>query len=220
VETKAALVKGVGFSLVAANWIMAAWAITWVLQAFLASTILLGLLIIVLIYSNISLLVYHAPTHKRPLDMALIHAPLRFFLVLPLSVMFPYSLFITLGLGWDPAHEARDYNEHVLSGFGVILGVNILGLFVICLRRDIVWAAAATMICISTFTARPKPAAINITEILFTVLHPLALFASFVWEWLHKRRNEGRIALRGPEGPVNDVEARGPREVDADGVWG
>ncbi|KAG6334338.1 hypothetical protein ID866_4750 [Astraeus odoratus] len=110
-ETKNALVKAVGLSLVLANWTMALWAISWVrvllslptnanvmpefikvLQFFLVSTILLGILILLLAYSNIALLVYHTPTTSRPLDMALIHAPLRFFLILPLSLMFPYSL--------------------------------------------------------------------------------------------------------------------------------
>jgi hypothetical protein len=63
-----------------------------VLQFFLLSTILLGLLVLCLLYSNIALLIYHQPTSSHPLDMALIHAPLRFFLILPLSILFPYSL--------------------------------------------------------------------------------------------------------------------------------
>ena len=64
---------------------------------FLLSTILLGILLLLLVYSNIALLVYHAPTYSRPFDMALIHAPLRFFMVLPLSLLFPYSLLYVLG---------------------------------------------------------------------------------------------------------------------------
>jgi len=225
-ETKKTLVKDVGLSLVFSNWVMAAWAIAWVLQGFLASTILLGILVILLLYSNISLLTYHAPTQARPFDAALIHAPLRFFLILPLSLMFPYSLFVTLGLTYDPARSPSHYNEHSWPGFGVVLGVNLLGLLVIILRRDIVWAVAATWICISVFTARPKPAPVYVTEILFTVLHPLALITSFFWVWLHKRRQrrgEGRIALRGEEGERNHIDGehhRGPREVDPDGVWG
>jgi len=107
-----ALVKAVGLSLVLANWTMAFWAIAWVnfsppcilaihvgfsslrkvLQFFLASTILLGILVLLLAYSNIALLVYHTPLISHPLDMALIHAPLRLFLILPLSLIFPYSL--------------------------------------------------------------------------------------------------------------------------------
>ena len=57
-----------------------------------ASTILLGILTLLLIYSNVVLIVYHVPTWHRPLDLAFIHAPVRLFLILPLSVLFPYSL--------------------------------------------------------------------------------------------------------------------------------
>jgi len=198
---------------------MAGWAIAWVLQSFLASTILLGILVVLLLYSNISLLTYHAPTSYRPVDTALIHAPLRFFLILPLSLMFPYSLFVTLNLSWNPAQDPTHYDDHAWPGFGVVLGINLIGLLVIIMRRDIVWAVAATWICISIFTARPKPSSVFVTEILFTVLHPLALVASILWTWLRKRRQEGRIVLRGEEGE-RDNEGDGPREVDVDGVWG
>ena len=94
--TQRTLVKGVGLSLVFSNWVMAGWAIAWVFQAFLASTILLGILILLLLYSNISLLTYHHPTMSRPFDMALIHAPLRFFMILPITIMFPVSLLYAL----------------------------------------------------------------------------------------------------------------------------
>lgn len=36
-----------------------------VLQAFLLSTVLLGILLVLLTYANIVLLVYHAPSTKR-----------------------------------------------------------------------------------------------------------------------------------------------------------
>lgn len=38
------------------------------------------------------LLSFHPPTWERPFDMLLIHAPLRFFLVLELALMFPLCL--------------------------------------------------------------------------------------------------------------------------------
>lgn len=56
------------------------------------STVLLGILTLLLIYSNVVLIVYHVPTWHRPLDLSFIHAPVRLFLILPLSVLFPYSL--------------------------------------------------------------------------------------------------------------------------------
>jgi hypothetical protein len=121
------------------------------------------------------------------------------------------------------------------------MGINFLGLLVIIIRRDVVWAVAATWICVSVFTARPKPAPVyvrsvhfpylrghtliflpgtQITEILYTVLHPLALIASLLWTWFRKRNREGRIALRDEEGEGNEANGHGPREVDVDGVWG
>ncbi|KXN89778.1 hypothetical protein AN958_05318 [Leucoagaricus sp. SymC.cos] len=164
-ETKKALIKAVGLSLVLSNFIMAAWAITWVMQWFLVSTILQGILLLLLLYSNIALLVYHPPVSSRPFDTALIHAPLRFFFILPFSLLFPLCLFITLGFvhepnlsGSDPSYKAW----HVWPVFGVVLGTNLVGLIVVILRRDIVWTIAATWICISIWSLRPKPAPVYV----------------------------------------------------------
>ena len=76
-----------------------------VFEAFLVSTILLGILTLLLIYSNVVLIVYHVPTWHRPLDLAFIHAPVRLFLILPLSVLFPYSLLFVFPL---PIHNRRN----------------------------------------------------------------------------------------------------------------
>ncbi|KAI9464864.1 hypothetical protein HD554DRAFT_2026219 [Boletus coccyginus] len=220
-DTKKALVKAVGLSLVLANWAMAFWAIAWVLRMFLLSTILLGIILLLLVYSNIALLIYHAPTYSRPFDMALIHAPLRFFMILPLSLLFPYSLFITLGLSYDPSRP-EDYVRHPWPGFAVTTAVNLLSLAVVLFRRDVIWAIAATWICISIWTASPKPVPVFISVVLFTVLHPLALLSALIYDQLSGRR--GRIALppddaspHGPHGPRQ--ERPGPREVDVDAVW-
>lgn len=215
-ETKKAQVKAVGISLVLANWTMAFWAIAWVMRFFLASTILLGILVVLLAYSNVVLLVYHTPTTDRPIDMMLIHAPLRFFFVLPLSLMFPYSLFITLGLTYSPGHPEH-YDRYAWPGFAVVFSANLLGLAVIAIGRDITWAVAATWICISEWTARPKPMPVYATTILFTVLHPLTLLATMLYHIFFKRRLSGPIAL-----PADDDDhhrpLRRPREVDSD-AW-
>lgn len=65
-----------------------------IMRWFLFATILQGLLLLLLLYSNIALLIYHPPAASRPLDTALIHAPLRFFLILPLSILFPLCLLL------------------------------------------------------------------------------------------------------------------------------
>lgn len=252
-ETKHTLTKAVGLSLVFANFIMGLWAIAWVLQWFLITTILQGLLLLLLLYSNIALLVYHPPTFARPFDMALIHAPLRFFLLLPLAILFPYCLFITLHLGFhppEPGNPPVHYSAwHAWSGFAVVMSTNLLALLVIIVRRDIVWCVAATWLCISLWLETPKPAPVYIPTIVFTVLHPLALFLSLIYVQIYgnqTRGREGHVALRGeddalhhnPDGHQqqngereegnenrdangNDgTQRHGAREVDVEALWG
>jgi len=221
-ETKNTLVKGVGLPLVFANWLMAGWAIAWQFQAFLACTILLGILLVFLLYANIVLLVYHAPTHERPFDIALIHAPMRAFLILPLNDLFWYSLFITLGWTWSPG-EPQHYGRHQWAGLIVVLAVNIIGLLVIVLRRDIVWCIAATWICASIWSLEPKPFPVWIVVVIFTILHPLALVVSWLWLRLRGGREEKEGQIRLPEEEEEEAVAprpRGPREVDAEALWG
>jgi hypothetical protein len=47
------------------------------------------------------------------------------------------------------------------------MAVNLLGLVVILFRRDVIWAIAATWICISIWTASPKPAPVFVRLFLF-----------------------------------------------------
>ncbi|KAF5392701.1 hypothetical protein D9757_000972 [Collybiopsis confluens] len=233
-ETKQTITK-VGLSLVVANWVMAIWAVAWIFESFLLSTILQGILLITLLYANLVLLIYHQPTTARPFDMMLIHAPLRFFLVLQFGLMFPLSLFINLGLTYTPAvvGPPLDYSDHPWPGFGVVLGTNLLGLIVIILRRDIVWCIAATWICISVWSLKPKPSPVFVVAILFTVLHPLALIGSYIYAIFFPRRgvvlppgdealygrseNGGAAPTASHQGAGN---ANGPREIDENIAWG
>ncbi|KAF9260668.1 hypothetical protein L218DRAFT_906680 [Marasmius fiardii PR-910] len=237
-ETKKTLTSGVGLALVFANWIMAIWAVSWVFEWFLFSTILQGLLLLLLLYSNIVLLVYHPPTRKRIFDTMLIHAPVRFFLVLQIALMFPLSLFITLGLTYPHASNPDlpvDYTAHHWPGFGVVFGTNLLGLIVIILRRDIVWCVAATWICVSIWTQGPKPKSVYITALLFTILHPIALVVTYIYYYFFSQREQG-VELapddehpglygrsnqeRAPNTENGAAEQRAPREIDAEAVWG
>ncbi|CAK5267527.1 unnamed protein product [Mycena citricolor] len=203
------LTKGVGLSLVFANWVMALWAIAWVFEWFILATVFQGILLILLLYSNIALLTYHAPTTQRPFDMALIHAPLRFFFVVQFALMLPLNLLcvklyfqrsysltqssIALGLTYIPLYDGTpaNYNDHQWPAFGVVLGTNI------------------------------------ITVLIFTALLPLALVASYVRAYLYDRQDSRRVALAGddhpglrPTMPSNDSQVQGPREVDPESVWG
>ena len=59
----------------------------------------------------------------------------------------------------------------------------------------------------------------QIVAVIFTILHPLALVSSALSVKLHGRRDEG--ALRLPDDDEEDApRARGPREVDAEALWG
>ncbi|KAI0711377.1 hypothetical protein C8Q76DRAFT_56353 [Earliella scabrosa] len=221
-DTKRALIKGCGFPLMLSNWFMALWAVTWILQAFLLSTICLGILMVLLFYANIVLLIYHQPSTKRPLSLAFIHAPMRAFFLLPFQVMFPYSLFITLGKTWSPG-EPQHYARGQWAGFAVMLCVNLIGFLIIAIRRDIVWCVAATWLCASIWGLQPKPYPVWFTVVAFTILHPAALVGSMIWAWLRGRRQTGPIALPpDEEGQPNGVPAgeRPAREVDAEAIWG
>ncbi|TFK29530.1 hypothetical protein FA15DRAFT_664079 [Coprinopsis marcescibilis] len=239
-ETKKMLVKGVGFSLVFANVVMGLWAIAWVMQWFLVSTILQGVLLLLLLYSNVALLIYHPPDPSRWIDIALVHAPMRFFFVLPFALLFPLSLFITLHLTYSPPYPdgPQDYSKwHAWTGFGVVVGTNLAAFLVILLRKDIVWCVAATWICVSLWSQRPKPGPVYIPVIIFTVLHPLALLVSYAYAMFFKK-NTARVQL--PEDtdhpglystPAQNVrtggygarptdEERPAREIDGEQTWG
>ncbi|KZT08166.1 uncharacterized protein LAESUDRAFT_724171 [Laetiporus sulphureus 93-53] len=227
-ETKIALVKGVGLPLVIANWVMAFWAIAWVLQAFLVSTVLLGILLALMIYANITLLVYDSPTRSRPLDVVFIHAPVRAFMLWPLMVMFPYSLFITLGYAFSPS-EPQHYARYQWTGFGVMMGVNVFGLLVVILSRDIVWCVSASWLCASVWSRSPKPMPVWLTCVLFTIAYPLGLMASSLYMRFRGYRN-GAIMLStddendgpaiGQEQGQGGEQQRGPHQVDVDALWG
>jgi len=226
-ETKKTITKGVGIALVLANWIMGFWAVAWIMQWFLVSTILLGALLLILIYCNVVVLIYHPPElKKRPLDVAFIHAPLRFFLVLPLQVMFPYSLFVELGYTWEPG-KPNQYADHQWVGFGVLLLVNLIGLIVIVARKDIVWCVAAVWIDIAIWSAKPKPSTVFFVAIAFTAIHPVALVFAGTWKKL-KGRDEGRVRLPPDDDAVTgghphrrqQAPTQPPREIDTEALWG
>ncbi|KAF9645230.1 hypothetical protein BDM02DRAFT_3120522 [Thelephora ganbajun] len=226
-ETKKTITRGVGIALVLANWIMGLWAIAWVMQWFLVSTILLGTLLLILLYCNVVILIYHRPEiKKRPLDVAFIHAPLRFFLVLPLQVMFPYSLFVELGYTWEPG-KPNQYANHQWAGFGVVLLVNLIGLIVIVARKDIVWCIAAVWIDVAIWSAKPKPSTVFFIAVVFTAIHPIALIFAATWKKL-RRKDEGRIRLPPDDNAANGSHTdqreqdgiRPPREVDTEALWG
>ena len=76
-----------------------------------------------------------------------------------------YLRSITLGLSYNPEHP-QDYTRHPWPGFAVVMATNVLSLVVILLRRDMIWAIAATWICVSIWAAPPKPAPVFVRRML------------------------------------------------------
>jgi len=213
-ETKATLTKGVGMSLVIANWLMAAWPILFVFQLWLLSTILLGALIATLIYANIVLFIYHAPTSSRPLDSLFIHVPIRLFLLLPLNILFWQSLFIKLGMYWDYG-QPKHYADYAWEGFIVVLLSNLLALAVTISRGDVVWCIGTAWLDASIWSARPKSSQVQTTAIVFTIVLPVVLLLVYVWGFFRRKTpRRGAIVLPEEEPGVVVVEEERPHRPD------
>jgi len=201
-ETKATLTKGVGMSIVVANWLMALWPIFFVLELWLVSTIILGALIATLIYANLVLLIYHAPISSRPLDTLFIHAPTRMLLLLPLNILFWQSLFITLGMYWE-YNQPTHYSDYAWEGFIVVLLSNLLALAATIFRGDIVWSLGTAWLDAAIWTARPKSGPVQTTAIVFTILLPILLLLVYVWGFFRRKTpRQGAIVLPEDESVV------------------
>ncbi|KZT28208.1 hypothetical protein NEOLEDRAFT_1109013 [Neolentinus lepideus HHB14362 ss-1] len=221
-ETKKTFLKGVGISLVFANWVVAFWAIAWVLQQFLLSTIFLGVLLALLIYANIVLAIYHLPAtwKERPLDLVLIHAPLKLFLILILNIGIEVSIFIMLHLTYPPS-QPNEAMKYPLPSLLVILCTNLLSLIVIVWRQDFVWCVGAVWVDVSIWIGKWRGVTVWIPALAFTVIHPLALVLTVIYLRLRKPRQP--IALPPDDEEQAAVQGRPQRpagEVTAEDIWG
>lgn len=61
------------------------------MQRFTLSTVILAVLAAVLLYTNVVILIYHAPTRSRLLELLFVHAPSRLFLLLVVMLLLPES---------------------------------------------------------------------------------------------------------------------------------
>ncbi|KAF8634370.1 hypothetical protein AX15_000941 [Amanita polypyramis BW_CC] len=239
-ETKHALIRGVGMSLALANFAMAIWAVCWVMQWFFAASILQCIMLLILLYSNLALYIYHPATSERPLDTAFIHAPVRLFVVLTMLLMFPYCLFVTLDITRDPAATGP---WHAWTAFGIVLGTNFFALLVIVTQHDLVWCIAATWVCVSIWSQQPKPTSVYATTVAFTAIHPISLLLTMAYAYYRRRSTrQGDVALSGDnghpglygahhgeqpagragvaqEGTVVTTNAPGQREDDIARIW-
>jgi len=154
---------------------------------------------------------------------------------------------ITLGYIHAPSVPDTSYDTwHIWPVFGVFLGTNLIGLAVVIFRRDVVWTVAATWICISIWSLRPKPVPIyvcafhrrmsdihshnlyQVTAIMCTVLHPSALFITQLYHIFCERQpivlegvNEhpGLYRHQTEQERRRRESERNPREISEDDMW-
>ncbi|KZV96022.1 hypothetical protein EXIGLDRAFT_609774 [Exidia glandulosa HHB12029] len=198
-ETKARrnTLVSLGLSVVLANWVMAAWAVAWTLQTFVASTVMQGLLVLLLLYANLNLLLRSAnhPTSSRPLDALFIHAPIRLFLIMPLTLMLWESLFITMKHSWTITIPEDERDRYHWEGVAVVASTSVVGLLVVAARGDIVWTVGAMLTLAAVAFGPYHNVPVLATSIVFMVLFPITLVAALVFSHVRESKQEGAIAL-------------------------
>ncbi|KAG8715204.1 hypothetical protein FRC08_010867 [Ceratobasidium sp. 394] len=222
-ETKETLVNGVGLRLVVINWLMTAWAALWALQLFLASTIVLGITAVLLGWIIISL-TWYTPGGPltRPLDQLFIHAPMKLWFIITLTLDFPLSLFIALD--WNYPYNRPDmYARKQWEAFAFVVSMHAVGVIWVFIRRDLTVTLGGLWIVLSVMLRRPKSAPVFAATIVFAVLYPLTYISTMAWQRLkrHEER-EGRIALPpDEEEAVAADQANGntTQQEDESNVW-
>ncbi|GJJ14603.1 hypothetical protein Clacol_008869 [Clathrus columnatus] len=207
--TKQAVLKAVGYPLIYCNGLMAGWAVAWVILTAL------------LLYINVVLLVYHAPTRSRFLDLLFIHAPCRLLLVLVSMLLLPQSIFIMTGKTWDPVYPPEE--QYQWLGFAVVITTNVIGTIIVAIRQDVVWCVGALWINICMLMEGKKSAPVNVigTLIAFAIIQPLALIGSLLVKRFSGRRTTGPIALPVDDRTNPDEEGeRVNHQRNVERVWG
>lgn len=222
-ETKETLVNGVGLRLVVVNWLMTAWAVLWALQLFIPSTIILGMVAILLGWIVFSL-VWYTPGGPltRPFDNLFIHSPLKLWFLITLTLDFPLSLFIALD--WNYPYTRPDmYARKQWEAFAFIASMHSAGVLWVFLRQDLTITIGGLWVVLSIMLRRPKGAPVFAALIVFAVLYPLTYISTMAWKRLRRHeRDEGRIALPPDEEEAVQGNGRENGEVNQENaeVWG
>lgn len=224
-ETKETLVNGVGLRLVVINWLMTAWAALWAMQLFLASTIVLGITTVLLGWIMFSL-VWYTPGGPltRPFDQLLIHAPLKLWFLITLTLDFPLSLFIALDWNY-PYNRPDQYARKQWEAFAFVVSMHTAGVLWVFIRRDLTITIGGLWVVLAVMLQRPKSAPVFAATIIFAVLYPLTYISTMAWQRLKKHEaREGRIVLPPDEEEALGVEqengaAVAPAQGDDSNVW-
>ncbi|CAE7096156.1 unnamed protein product [Rhizoctonia solani] len=209
-ETKETLVNGVGLRLVVVNWLMTAWAALWALQLFIPSTIVLGIVALLLGWIAVSLFWYTpGGPLTRPFDNLFIHSPLKLWFLITITLDFPLSLFIALG--WNYPYNRPDmYARKQWEAFAFIVSMHALGVLWVFFRQDLIVTIGGLWIVLSIMLRRPKAAPVFAVLVIFAVLYPLTYISTMAWKRLKRHeQDEGRIALPPDEEDVANGNGHG-----------
>ncbi|KEP49162.1 signal peptidase complex catalytic subunit SEC11 [Rhizoctonia solani 123E] len=223
-ETKETLVNGVGLRLVVVNWLMTAWAALWALQLFIPSTVVLGIVALLLGWIAFSLFWYTpGGPLTRPFDNLFIHSPLKLWFLITITLDFPLSLFIALG--WNYPYTRPDmYADRQWEAFAFIASMHAAGVIWVFFRQDLIVTIGGLWIVLSIMLRRPKAAPVFAVLIIFAVLYPLTYISTMAWKRLKRHeQDEGRIVLPPDEEDflqVNGHENGGAVNQEDAGVWG
>lgn len=59
--------------------------------------------------------------------------------------------------------DTKAYDQYKWEGFGIFLGINILGAIYIAMRKDIIWTVGAMWLAMSIWRAPPKAAPVSVS---------------------------------------------------------
>lgn len=143
---------------------MAGWAIAFTFNAFITSTVLISLVVILLIFMNIRLAFYYPAKWSQPIDYLFLHTSARLFLLVTATLLLPLCVFISIGHSWAPKDQ-RAYDSYAWEGFSVIAGSGGLAVIIAAWRHDLVWSIGTIYIMWCIGSARPKSGPVAVRNV-------------------------------------------------------
>ncbi|PWN86985.1 hypothetical protein FA10DRAFT_234955 [Acaromyces ingoldii] len=235
--TKHTIVNGVGLRLAFANLLLAAWAITWVLNkpvSHLIGLVLLSLCGLLLLITVLLLQIRYPPSLSRPLDWLFIHVPIKMFLVTIIQLDIPQQTFVALGWDVSEGGKAAFENLHkaLWPSFAVLCSMGALSAIWIFATMDVTWAAAGIYLHLALLYGDSKrgigglgerrPPEITAAIILAIGLQAVAILGSIVQKSISRtqqQEREDRLLEEGAAEPASDegriALGRDPQEEEA-----
>ncbi|PWN88049.1 hypothetical protein FA10DRAFT_268269 [Acaromyces ingoldii] len=233
--TKRTIVNGVGLRLAFSNLLLAAWAVTWVLNkhvSHLIGLVLLSLCGLLLLITVLLLQIRYPPSLSRPLDWLFIHVPIKMFLVTIIQLDIPQQTFVALGWDVSEGGKAAFENLHkaLWPSFAVLCSMGALSAIWIFATMDVTWAAAGIYLHLALLYGDSKrgigglgerrPPEITAAIVLAIGLQAVAILGSIVQKSIsqtQQQEQEDRLLEEGEpaseEGRI--ALGRDPQEEEA-----